>query len=116
MKHGGAGPPYLRRLPVRVGYKATLALTDKAQSDLDAIHQHYAAPSGPMAASEVLIHLIEGIEQLRTFSGMGRPSQTPDVREMVFTRYTFIAPYRVIRGGIQVLRVLHQRTERLQDG
>jgi toxin ParE1/3/4 len=93
----------------------TLALTDKAHSDLDAIHEHYVEHSGPVAAGEVMSYLIEGIEQLRTFSGIGRPSQTPDVRELVFTRYPFIAPYRVIRGEIQVLRVLHQGTERLQD-
>lgn len=68
-----------------------------------------------MAAVEVMADLIERIEQLRTFSGLGRPSQAPDVRELVFTRHPFIAPYRVIRGEIQVLRVLHQRTERIQD-
>ncbi|CAI8796662.1 hypothetical protein EMIT0P218_10464 [Pseudomonas sp. IT-P218] len=39
----------------------------------------------------------------------------PDVRELVLGRYPFIAPYRFANGQIQVLRVLHQRSERSED-
>ena len=38
-----------------------------------------------------------------------------DIRELVLTRYPFVAPYRLKHGQLQVLRILHQRTERPQD-
>ena len=43
---------------------------------------------------------------------MGRPSQVPGIRELVFTDLPFMAPYRVVGGEVQVLRILHQRAER----
>jgi hypothetical protein len=59
-----------------------------------------------------ILRMLEVFEQSGTFSGMGRPSQTPGVRELVFPRLPFVAPYRVNKHQVQILRVLHQRTER----
>ena len=92
-----------------------IALTDKASSDLDSIHEYYESRLGAAAADAVLGQIIETLEQLQTFTGLGRPSQTPDVRELILGKFLFIAPYRLIRGEVQVLRILHQRTERLDD-
>lgn len=39
----------------------------------------------------------------------------PDTRELVLTRYPFIAPYRLEDGQIQVLRILHQRAEQPEN-
>jgi plasmid stabilization system protein ParE len=89
-----------------------IALTEKAQSDLDAIHEYCASIAGDSAADTIILRVLEVFEQLGTFSGMGRPSQTPGVRELVFPRLPFVAPYRVNKHQVQILRVLHQRTER----
>lgn len=92
-----------------------IALTAKASSDLDSIHEYYESRLGPAAADAVLARIIEALEQLETFTGLGRPSQTPDVRELILGQFPFIAPYRLVHGEVQVLRILHQRTERVQD-
>ena len=92
-----------------------IALTDKASSDLDSIHEYYQSRLGPAAADAVLAQIIEALEPLATFTGLGRPSQTPDVRELILGQLPFIAPYRLAYGEVQVLRILHQRIERPQD-
>nr|WP_301300854.1 type II toxin-antitoxin system RelE/ParE family toxin [Pseudomonas kilonensis] len=84
-------------------------MTDKAQSDLDSIHEHY------QNAGDVISAILETLRQLQRFPGSGRPSVAPDIRELVLTRYPFVAPYRLKHGQLQVLRILHQRTERPQD-
>lgn len=92
-----------------------IALTDKASSDLDSIHEYYQSRLEPAAADAVLAQIIEALEQLETFTGLGRPSQTPDVRELILSKFPFIAPYRLAYGEVQVLRILHQRTERQEE-
>ncbi|WP_419736520.1 type II toxin-antitoxin system RelE/ParE family toxin [Pseudomonas sp. COR18] len=92
-----------------------IALTDKADSDLEAIHEYYEARLGTASADAVIAEMIEALERLETFTGLGRPSQTPDVRELIFARYPFIAPYRLRYDEVQVLRILHQRTERAEE-
>ncbi|WP_095054207.1 type II toxin-antitoxin system RelE/ParE family toxin [Pseudomonas sp. Irchel s3b2] len=93
----------------------SIVLTQKAESDLDAIHECYQDLLGVDAAFEVISSILQSFHQLEQFPGSGRPSVAPDVRELVLGRYPFIAPYRFIHGQIQMLRVLHQRTERSQD-
>ncbi|MEX5581452.1 type II toxin-antitoxin system RelE/ParE family toxin [Pseudomonas lurida] len=92
-----------------------IALTDKADSDLESIHEYYESRVGIEAADSVVAQIIEALEQLETFTGLGRPSQSPDVRELILSKFPFIAPYRLAHGEVQILRILHQRTERPED-
>ncbi|WP_341961376.1 type II toxin-antitoxin system RelE/ParE family toxin [Pseudomonas sp. RC10] len=89
-----------------------IALTDKAQSDLEAVHEYYAVYSGDEAANRIVIEMLEALTPLMTFTGLGRPSQSPDIREFVFPRFPYVAPYRVKNNQVQILRVLHQRANR----
>lgn len=93
----------------------SIVLTDKAQSDLDSIHEHYQSAIGAEGADAVISAILETLRQLQRFPGSGRPSVVPDIRELVLTRSPFVAPYRLMHGQLQVLRILHQRTERPQD-
>lgn len=93
----------------------SVVLTEKAESDLDAIHEHYREVLSASTAIEIISTILQCFRQLEQFPGSGRPSVMPDVRELVLGRYPFIAPYRFANGQIQVLRVLHQRSERSQD-
>ncbi|WP_092454095.1 type II toxin-antitoxin system RelE/ParE family toxin [Pseudomonas sp. NFACC45] len=93
----------------------SIVLTDKAQSDLESIHEHYQGVIGTPGATQVIATILETLQQLQRFPGSGRPSVAPDIRELVLTRYPFVAPYRFMHGQIQILRILHQRTERSQD-
>ena len=92
-----------------------IALTDKASSDLASIFECYESRLGSAAADAVLFQIIEALEQLETFTGLGRPSQMPDVRELILGKFPFIAPYRLMHGEVQILRILHQRTERPEE-
>ncbi|WP_150769634.1 type II toxin-antitoxin system RelE/ParE family toxin [Pseudomonas fluorescens] len=93
----------------------SVVLTEKAESDLDNIHDHYREVVGPSAALEIISTIVQTLRLLEQFPGAGRPSVMPDVRELVLGRYPFIAPYRFAHGQIQVLRLLHQRSERSLD-
>jgi plasmid stabilization system protein ParE len=93
----------------------SVVLTEKADSDLDTIHDHYRKVVGAQAALEIISTILQSFERLEQFPGSGRPSGMPDVRELVLGRFPFIAPYRFSQGQVQVLRVLHQRSERSQD-
>jgi plasmid stabilization system protein ParE len=93
----------------------SVVLTEKAESDLDNIHEHYQGAVGADAAFEIISAILQFLQLLEQFPGSGRPSVMPDVRELILGRYPFIAPYRFAHGQIQVLRVLHQRSERSQD-
>nr|WP_232922922.1 type II toxin-antitoxin system RelE/ParE family toxin [Pseudomonas syringae] len=68
---------------------------------------------GHQRADEAVNTILVSIEQLATFTGMGRPSQTPDVRELVLTRYPFVVSYVVRTQVVFIVRVLHERNERL---
>jgi plasmid stabilization system protein ParE len=93
----------------------SVVLTEKAENDLDNIHEYYQEAIGVDAAFEIISTILQSFEQLKLFPGSGRPSVMPDVRELIVGQYPFIAPYRFVQGQIQVLRVLHQRSERSQD-
>ena len=92
-----------------------IALTDKASSDLDSIHEYYESRLGSAAANAALLQIIEALEQLETFTGLGHPSQTPDVRELILAKFRLIAPYRLMHNEVQVLRILHKSTERQEN-
>lgn len=93
----------------------SIVLTNKAQSDLDSIHEHYQSTIGVEGADDVIATILESLRQLQRFPGSGRPSVVPDIRELVLTRYPFVAPYRLKGGQLQILRILHQRSQRPQD-
>ena len=93
----------------------SIALTDKADSDLASIHEHYTSCRGARFTDDVIAEIFEALEKLELFTGMGRPSQMPDIRELVLSRLPFIAPYRVVGRQIQILRILHERNERSED-
>lgn len=90
----------------------TIALTEKARSDLLTIHEHYASSASLKTAAKIILHILDKLEQLTVFSTMGRPGLRPGVRELVFARYPFLAQYRIKDAEIQVLRIRHHRNER----
>ncbi|MFF7709384.1 type II toxin-antitoxin system RelE/ParE family toxin [Pseudomonas sp. NPDC007930] len=89
-----------------------LALTDKALSDLAAVHEYYAGQVGDARACQVVLGVLETLERLLSFPGMGRQAQHPGVREWVFADVPYLAAYRVVGEQVQVLRVLHHRHAR----
>ncbi|MFS2156128.1 type II toxin-antitoxin system RelE/ParE family toxin [Pseudomonas sp. Pseusp122] len=85
-----------------------IELSEKAESDLDAIHEYYAPLVGFQRADAVLAEIFASIEQLETFPGMGCSAQNPDVRELVLDRYPFAVSYIVKRKIVYIARILHE--------
>lgn len=92
----------------------TIKLTDKAESDLDSIHEYHATYLLPGPAAGVVLEVLKSLDILVSFPGSGRQSPVPDVRELVLTKYPYLASYRVIGDEIQILRILHHRSERIE--
>ncbi|MGA4637911.1 type II toxin-antitoxin system RelE/ParE family toxin [Pseudomonas solani] len=94
-----------------------IQLTAKAESDLGAIFEFYSNLMGEKGAREVIDTLLSKLWDLQAFPSMGRPSQVSGVRELVYIQYPFVAPYRYVHphDRIEVLRFLHQSSERPQD-
>lgn len=92
-----------------------IVLTNKAESDLEGVFEHYAAKVGDEKAAELIQRTIETIARLGAHPSLGRQSQVPDIRELILTKIPFLVPYRVIGNSIQVLRVIHQHTEQAGD-
>ncbi|WP_236195860.1 type II toxin-antitoxin system RelE/ParE family toxin [Pseudomonas glycinae] len=92
-----------------------VVLTERAENDLETIFEYYQGILGANPAFGVVNSILGAFDQLKQFPGSGRPSVMPDTRELVLTRYPFIAPYRLEDGQIQVLRILHQRAEQPEN-
>ena len=68
----------------------------------------YIAEDNPAAARRTVRHIIESIEQLIPDNPrIGRAGPVPGTRELVIPRSPYIAPYRLQRTAIQILRVYH---------
>jgi toxin ParE1/3/4 len=91
----------------------TIALTEKARSDLLGIHERYVSCADIKTANDIIFHIFDKLQQLEVFMEMGRPTERTGVRELVFSRYPFLAPYQVEGNQVQVLRIHHHRTERI---
>jgi toxin ParE1/3/4 len=92
-----------------------IALTSKADSDLDGIYEHYEPLLGANASEGVVLHLIDAIMMLETFPQLGRASDIPDCRELIISQYPYRAIYTLKGNTIQIYRILHQHAERPED-
>ncbi|WP_332728325.1 type II toxin-antitoxin system RelE/ParE family toxin [Pseudomonas sp. ESBL9] len=92
-----------------------IALTSKADSDLDGIYEHYAPLLGAEASEGVVFHLIEALTMLETFPQLGKSSDIPDCRELIISKYPYRAVYTRKEDTILIYRILHQHAERPVD-
>jgi toxin ParE1/3/4 len=81
--------------------------SDEALEDLRSL-QAYIAKDNPAAAKKVAMAIVESVEiNLPENPQMGRPGRVSGTRELVIAQTSYIVPYRVKAGTIQVLRVYH---------
>ncbi len=81
--------------------------SDEALEDLRSLHA-YIAKDNPAAAKKIAIAIVESVEKnLPENPQMGRPGRVSGTRELVITQTSYIVPYRIKAGTIQVLRVYH---------
>lgn len=94
-----------------------IVLTSKADSDLDGIYEHYESRIGAERAEKAILQMLEGLYQLETFPQLGKASDIPDCRELIFAKFPYRAVYtlKVKSNTLLVYRILHQHAERPED-
>lgn len=69
----------------------------------------YIALDDPLAASQVLERIKQGVEHLRQFPEAGRPGRVEGTRELVITGTPYVVAYAVEGDEVQLLSVIHGR-------
>lgn len=78
--------------------------TTEASDQLEAAFKHIQQDN-PTAARKVAHAVIERIEQLATFPGLGRPGEVKGTRELVSPPYVVV--YRSTEEIIEILYIWH---------
>ncbi|HXR15225.1 MAG TPA: type II toxin-antitoxin system RelE/ParE family toxin [Terriglobales bacterium] len=77
-----------------------------ARENLDAEAQ-YIARDNPLAATRMVVSIIDAVERLQTYPASGRPGRVIGTRELVVPGTPYIVPYRVRGNNLEILRVFH---------
>ena len=67
----------------------------------------YIARENPQAAAKMAARVLEAVEYLLEFPGIGREGRLSDTKELVVTGTPFIVIYRQRVPTVQIVRVLH---------
>lgn len=95
-----------------------IVLSSKADSDLDGIYEHYELRIGAEKAEKAekaIFQMLEALYRLEVFPQLGKVSDTPDCRELLFAKCPYRAVYTLKTNTILVYRILHQHAERPED-
>ncbi len=82
----------------------------RAARDLLDIDQ-YVAREDVAAATRVVSHILRQARLLETEPLLGKRRFAGSHRELVLNRYPFSVIYRITRGTVIIVRVLHQRRQ-----
>lgn len=92
-----------------------LIVSGAARADLARLHD-FLADKSPVAAEHAISTIIRAAESLDIFPERGRPSGTPNTRELIVpfgqSNYLLRYAYRTETEEIIVLRIWHGREER----
>jgi toxin ParE1/3/4 len=81
--------------------------SEEALEDLRSL-QAYISAENPAAAQKLAMQIVNAVENnLPDNPHMGRPGRVNGTRELVISNTSYIVPYRIQAGVIQVLRVYH---------
>ena len=81
--------------------------TRRASRQLRAAFDYWALQSPSAAAVIMLDRIFSAVERLEAFPEAGRPGRIPGTQELVIVPTPFLIAYRVRRGRIEVLALLH---------
>ena len=78
----------------------------KAQENLEDELQR-VAEENETAAKRIVIVVKSRVETLEQFPESGRPGRVAGTRELVIAEFSYILPYRVRGGVVEILRFFH---------
>lgn len=67
----------------------------------------FIAKDSPRVAAEFVVHMRDSAAMLADHPELGRPGRISGTRELIVTRLSYILPYRVRGGTVEILRVFH---------
>lgn len=67
----------------------------------------YIAQNNPKATKRMASRVKEAVDHLRDHPNLGRPGRLSDTKELVVSGTPFIVVYRIKKGVVQILRLLH---------
>jgi toxin ParE1/3/4 len=92
-----------------------LGVSQAAAADLVRLHE-FLADKSPVAAERAAAALMSAVRSLDTFPERGRPSGSPNIRELIVpfgqSNYVLRYAYRAQTKEVIVLRIWHGREER----
>ena len=77
-----------------------------AIANLVGIHE-YIEQDKPAAARRVARKILASIERLASHPHLGHPGREPGTRELVVSGTPYIVPYKIYKGRLAILAVLH---------
>jgi toxin ParE1/3/4 len=69
----------------------------------------------PEAARRLAQRILASVERLAEHPHLGRPGREPGTRELIVAGTPYIIPYRVQRGRLSILAVMHAAQDRPED-
>ena len=89
--------------------------TTAARDDIAGIHE-YIARDNPVAAAKVIAAIERSTMRLADFPLSGRIGAVEATRELVVPQLPFIAVYRLIHDGVEIIGVFHAAQDRPRSG
>jgi toxin ParE1/3/4 len=80
----------------------------RAISNLMQLRQ-FIAQDRPEAAASVATRILDGIERLSRQPNAGRPGRIAGTRELVVSGTSYVVPYRIRGGSLEIIAVFHGR-------
>ena len=87
--------------------EAVQAYLDTQQWHLEQIRAGIADADAGRAAEDMLDRIFSTVEILQRFPEAGRPGRVAGTRELVIVPTPFLVAYRIHRGTIEILSLLH---------
>ena len=84
----------------------TIVWSADAIGDLRALRA-YIAEFDPTAATNVAQRILEAVEVLKDFPGIGRVGRKANTRELVVPGTPYFIPYRVTGERVEIIAVIH---------
>ena len=78
--------------------------------------REYIAKGSDQNATLIANRILRAVELLESHPEMGRPGRIVGTRELVVTDTPYIIPYRVRRGRVELIAVIHGRQKWPQKG
>jgi len=79
--------------------------TEQATRQLDRAHGYIALSNSDEIAALITMHIATSVQQLATFTMLGRSGRVPGTRELVISNSPFFVAYRIEKERIVILAI-----------